>query len=91
MISANKIVVQGSGKIEADGDYILDEQGGAGSGGSVYLRANTLDVGIGKVTATGGTATGVSPGGEGGEGRIRFDFIDRGISESDPNAYKYQL
>lgn len=88
MISADRIIIQGNGSIQANGNDGV-EYGGGGSGGSIYLRANNLDLGINRVTAKGGDSSGM--GGDGGEGRIRFDFSDRGPSESDPTAYKYQL
>lgn len=51
---------------------------GAGSGGSILLKGQTLNLGTGKVTASGGTA-GNNPGagadgGDGGVGRIHADY-----------------
>lgn len=83
MISADSIVIQGVGSIEADGNSGV---GAGGSGGSIYLKANNLDVGIGKVTAVGSDCLPA-----GGDGRIRFDYINKGPSESDPTAYKFRL
>ncbi len=58
-----------SGHINASGSNALSYSGGS-AGGSVYLRANTMNIGQGRVTARGGT----SPfGGDGGAGRIRID------------------
>ncbi|MCE1248227.1 MAG: hypothetical protein LWY06_16425 [Firmicutes bacterium] len=84
-ISANSIVIQGNGIIEANGmDGSEVTYGAGGSGGSIYLRANNIEAGTGSnVKAVGGN--------RGGNGRIRFDYIDNGVSESTPAAYKVQL
>jgi hypothetical protein len=90
-ISANSITIQGNGSIEARG-IGLDTStiyGGSGSGGSIYLKANELNLGIGKVNAKGGT--GDASHGAGGDGRVRFDYMERGASESYPAAYKHKL
>lgn len=90
-ISANSITIQGNGSIEARG-IGLDTStiyGGSGSGGSIYLKANELNLGIGKVNAKGGT--GDASHGAGGDGRVRFDYVERGASESYPAAYKHKL
>jgi hypothetical protein len=89
-ISADSIIIQGSGLIESNGGSEPENFGGGGSGGSIYLRANTLDTGLYNIKAIGGNQ-GTLHSNKGGEGRIRFDFIDRGASESVPPAYKYQI
>ena len=57
--------------------------GGGGAGGTIWLRAKNLTLAL--VNASGG-AGGIDadePGGIGGDGRIRLDFLD--ISGSDPD------
>lgn len=50
---------------------------GGGAGGSVWLVADDLSLGSGAVDATGGfgEATHIRVGGDGGDGRIRLDFM----------------
>ena len=57
-----------SGRVIADGTTASNSGGSAG--GSVYLRANTMNVGQGRVTARGAAS---SSAGSGGAGRIRLD------------------
>ena len=84
-ISADMILLTG-GTIQSDGNGDLTYQGATGgSGGSIYLCAETLNLGTGNVTANGSQATNY-----GGDGRIRFDFVTRGNSESSPVSYKCQ-
>jgi len=45
-------------------------RGGGGSGGTIFLRGRSLNVGNGRVDARGGSAPG-----HGGDGRIRLDFF----------------
>ncbi|WP_224364631.1 hypothetical protein [Hyalangium versicolor] len=59
-----------SGRIGADGSD--GTASGGSAGGSVYLRANTMNVGQNHVTAKGGSSSG---GGTGGVGRIRLDAV----------------
>ncbi|WP_157231778.1 hypothetical protein [Hyalangium minutum] len=56
------------GRISADGTGV--DASGGGAGGSVYLRATTMNIGQDRVTAKGGLPT---SGGYGGAGRIRID------------------
>jgi hypothetical protein len=62
------------GKVSADGGTSVDYSGGS-SGGSVYLRANTMAIGQNRVTAHGGTSgySGTGAYSSGGVGRIRID------------------
>jgi len=55
------------GSICCDGNDGVNNSG-AGSGGSIYLRARTLNLGEGRVTALGGANH------PGGDGRIRLDY-----------------
>lgn len=57
-----------SGRISTDGGNA--SSGGGSAGGSIYLRANTMNIGQNRVTAKGGAA---SSGGAGGNGRVRLD------------------
>ena len=59
-----------SGRVIADGS--AGSYSGGSAGGSVYLRANTMNVGQGRVTARGGVPN-TSSTGTGGAGRIRID------------------
>jgi RHS repeat-associated protein len=77
--------IQVNGTISANGATALDSADGGGSGGgaggSIYLRATTLTLGSGNVTAQGGQG-GIAvaysgnrgDGGDGGDGRIRLDY-----------------
>ncbi|MEK7327831.1 MAG: hypothetical protein AAB217_21510, partial [Chloroflexota bacterium] len=77
--------IQVNGTISANGASALDSADGGGSGGgaggSIYLRATTLTLGSGNVTAQGGQG-GIAvayngnrgDGGDGGDGRIRLDY-----------------
>jgi hypothetical protein len=67
VIWANDLGV--TGQINANGSNAPDYSAGS-AGGSVYLRANTMNIGQGRVTARGGTSVN---GGDGGAGRIRVD------------------
>lgn len=58
-----------SGQINADGSSVSSASGGS-AGGSVFLRANTMNIGQNRVTARGGTS---GSSGNGGAGRIRVD------------------
>jgi hypothetical protein len=62
------------GKVSADGGTSVDYSGGS-SGGSVYLRANTMTIGQNRVTAQGGISGyhGNALYSSGGVGRIRID------------------
>ena len=75
MIYSSSITVLG--KIIADGKPFTSlscagNSGGPGAGGSVYLRANSLTLGIGFVTAAGGTSD--TQTGSGSAGRIQLDY-----------------
>ncbi len=85
IVYANSIQVGPSGRILARGQdqqpdptsytparpLCTGNIGGAGSGGSILLKAFSINVGSGAVLATGGNLAGY--GGAGGDGRIRFD------------------
>lgn len=62
-----------NGKIEANGlvggQINLTQQGGGGAGGSIYVRAGTLN-GTGVMEANGGNGAGINQGGGGSGGRI---------------------
>jgi len=58
-IVADSVDLEGS--ILADGNPPAVTQGGAGSGGAIYIRAGTL-VGAGSVSASGGTGNAVGAG-----------------------------
>ncbi|HLO41834.1 MAG TPA: immunoglobulin domain-containing protein, partial [Phycisphaerales bacterium] len=64
LIVGGTLTVQGT--LSADGAPQISHEGGAGSGGSVYVQASRIE-GAGQVTARGGNAT---YGGGGGGGRI---------------------
>jgi hypothetical protein len=61
-----------SGRIRSDGGAFTSTYSGGGSGGSIYLRANTMNMGQGRVTAQGGLGYGNA---RGGNGRIRIDAL----------------
>ncbi len=66
--------------------------GGGGSGGSIYVVANKATIGSNLVTATkgsGGAAAGSgssTTGGDGSDGRIRFDICSLSGSTSSPSS-----
>ena len=65
--------------------------GGGGAGGSIYLRAPTVDIGVGQVTAVGGQGGygAVGCGGDGGAGRIRIDSdVLQGTTQPAPSRYR---
>ena len=55
-----------------------DAQGGPGAGGSLWVRAKTLSVGVGVLDASGGAPKAISQpaitGPTGGIGRVRVDY-----------------
>lgn len=88
-VTANKIVVECSGEISANGQNAPSVNGaqyvsggGGGSGGSIYLKCKQF-INEGQVSAKGGTGAAkgdqgqhwgiCSKGGNGGDGRIRID------------------
>ncbi len=71
------LVVSSDGSGGSSGPYGCDM--GSGSGGSIYIRADSVS--ISSLTASGGTG----PGGDGGEGRIYIDAPS--ISGSSSPAY----
>jgi hypothetical protein len=61
-----------SGRITSDGAPYTGTYSGGGAGGTLYLRANTMNIGQGRVTARGGSGYGNA---RGGDGRIRIDAL----------------
>ncbi len=86
LIYANNLIVGSTGAIYANGASVTASSGasdsgkctsGAGAGGSIYLKAISMQLGMNQVQATGGTRTSISShtqGGAGGDGRIRLDY-----------------
>ncbi len=84
LVDAYNLEVRPSGWILATGMDSLSQNcgsnqavGGAGAGGTIYLKAAFAQIGFRQVNATGGNTiySGNTPlGGQGGDGRIRFDF-----------------
>ena len=70
----------------------LSGPGGGGAGGSVYLRAPKIDIGVERVTAVGGRGgygtTGC--GGDGGAGRVRIDS-DVLYGNSKPSSSRFRF
>nr|XP_026692657.1 uncharacterized protein LOC101242430 [Ciona intestinalis] len=59
--------------------YDFSGAGGGGSGGSLYLRGEVVNVGVKQISADGGRGghgANVACGGDGGRGRIRIDYVD---------------
>lgn len=91
-IAARNIVVQSSGRIQADGGNGTDGgadadpvgASGGGAGGSIRFRVVNATLGAGQVTALGGqggavaagTTSNGAGGGGGGVGRIRLDLLE---------------
>ncbi|KAG0603647.1 hypothetical protein M758_10G110100 [Ceratodon purpureus] len=65
-ISTGELLINGS--IEADGGTVGDK-GGGGSGGSIVIKALTIEGKDGRISASGGTGRG-----GGGGGRVKLDY-----------------
>ena len=98
-IKANRIELSGpmiaSGR-DGVGHRDWNGAGGAGSGGSIYLVANSATLGENLVTATGGigaigAANNGNNGGNGGSGRIRVEYTESFSGNTNPPASSIQL
>jgi hypothetical protein len=86
LIYANNLILGAAGSISANGaaatadSTCAGDVGGAGSGGSIYVKSSQMTIGVNLITAIGGTATtftvgpNTGTGGAGGNGRIRLDY-----------------
>lgn len=82
-IEAYELEISGTGSIRANGQDGLDntspvQLGASGAGGSIYIRANSLNTGLNQITALGGSTPNIPS--IAGSGPIRVDFVSGSFS-----------
>jgi hypothetical protein len=70
------------------GGYDGAGKSGAGSGGSIYLKAINLNIGNNRVTAVGGRREGNDPA---GDGRIRLDYVNLNGQTNPIPGFTYRI
>ncbi|MFH2038983.1 MAG: CARDB domain-containing protein [Chloroflexota bacterium] len=101
VINSRNLVIETGGSITANGQNGLNSDpggpaggGGGGAGGSILIRSSSIEIGTNLITSNGGVGgggvDGGKTGGNGGYGRIRFEYGTL-TGTSNPSASTQQV